>query len=212
MRTDDLIKAIAADGADRPAPIPARIAAALALGGLAAGALFLWGLGVRPDIADALQTWRFPAKMAVLLVCLAAALWASAQLARPDADRRKVLAALLVPLAVLGSAVAWELATTSAETWWPRAIGSNSKLCLTAVGLLAIAPLVSLLVTLRAGAPRSPAIAGAAAGLAAGSLGGALYALHCFDDSPLFVAVWYTPPIALMVLAGAALGARALRW
>lgn len=212
MRTDDLIRAITADGAARPARISARLAGGLALGGLGAGALFLLGLGVRADIADALQTWRFLAKIAILLVCLAAALWASAQLARPDADRRRVLAALIAPLTVLGSAVAWELATTAPLTWWPRAIGTNSKLCLAAVGLLGIAPLVAFLAALRAGAPRSPAVAGAVAGLVAGSVGGVLYALHCFDDSPLFVALWYTPPIALIVLAGAAAGSRVLRW
>jgi len=212
MKTDDLLEAIVADGARRPAPIPARLAGALALGGLAAGALLLASIGVRPDIGSALQTWRFVAKIAILLACLAAALWASAQLARPDADRRKVLAALLVPVAALAAAVAWELATTSAETWQARAIGTNSRLCLTAVTLLAVAPLVLLLAALRAGAPRSPAIAGAVAGLLAGSVGAVLYGLHCFDDSPLFVALWYSPAIALVALAGALAGSRALRW
>jgi len=212
MKTDDLLEAIVADGARRPAPIPARLAGALALGGLAAGALLLASIGVRPDIGSALQTWRFVAKIAILLACLAAALWASAQLARPDADRRRVLAALLVPVAALAAAVAWELATTSAETWQARAIGTNSRLCLTAVTLLAVAPLVLLLAALRAGAPRSPAIAGAVAGLLAGSVGAVLYGLHCFDDSPLFVALWYSPAIALVALAGALAGSRALRW
>jgi hypothetical protein len=65
---------------------------------------------------------------------------------------------------------------------------------------------------MRAGAPRSPGIAGAAAGLLAGSLAATLYALHCFDDSPLFVAFWYVPAIALVMLGGAAAGSRALRW
>jgi hypothetical protein len=71
---------------------------------------------------------------------------------------------------------------------------------------------VALLVALRAGAPQSPAMAGAVAGLLAGSLAALLYAIHCFDDSPLFVARWYLPAIAVVVLAGAAAGARALRW
>ncbi len=212
MNTDDLIKAIVADGAHRPFSIPARLTGALAIGGIAAGALFLASLGVRPDIADALRTWPFAAKIAILLVSFAAALWATARLTRPDADQRKVLAALLVPAVALLSAVGWELVTSSADTWWSRAIGTNARLCLTAVGLLAIAPLVSLLALMRTGAPRSPAIAGAAAGLLAGSLAAVLYALHCFDDSPLFVALWYAPAIAVVMLAGALAGSRALRW
>jgi hypothetical protein len=36
--------------------------------------------------------------------------------------------------------------------------------------------------------------------------------MHCPDDSPLFVAVWYPIAIAFMTAVGAALGARLLRW
>jgi hypothetical protein len=212
MKTDHLIEAIVADGADRPPSMPMRLAFALAVGGLAAGALFLAHLGVRPDLADALQTWRFVAKVAIVLIAFAAALRATVRLTRPEIDLRTALAALLLPVAALVAAVGWELAATPADTWAARAIGTNSRLCLVSIVLLAVAPLVALLVALRAGAPRSPATAGAAGGLLAGSLAALLYALHCYDDSPLFVALWYTPPVALVMLVGAAAGVRALRW
>jgi hypothetical protein len=65
---------------------------------------------------------------------------------------------------------------------------------------------------LRAGAPRVPAWAGAVAGLLAGCLSAALYATHCPDDSPLFVAVWYALAVMLVTLAGALAGHRLLRW
>jgi hypothetical protein len=55
-------------------------------------------------------------------------------------------------------------------------------------------------------------MAGAVAGLLAGSLAATLYATHCVDDSPLFVALWYPPPIALATLVGAVAGHRMLRW
>jgi hypothetical protein len=58
----------------------------------------------------------------------------------------------------------------------------------------------------------SPAVAGAAAGLLAGALGAAVYATHCMDDSPLFVAIWYTPAIGLMTLVGLLVGRTMLRW
>jgi hypothetical protein len=212
MNTDQIINAIVADGTVRTLSIPARLAVALAIGGAVAGTLFVAGLGVRPDIAGALQTWRFDAKLAITLVCLAAAAWSTAQLARPEVDQRTALAPLLFPAALLGSAAAWELASLPAEAWAASAVGTNSLLCLAAITLFSVAPLLSLLVTLRSGAPRSPVAAGAAAGLLAGSLAATLYALHCFDDSPLFVALWYAPAIALVTLAGAAAGARALRW
>jgi hypothetical protein len=53
---------------------------------------------------------------------------------------------------------------------------------------------------------------GAVAGLFAGALGAVLYATHCPDDSPLFVAVWYGLAIAAVALIGALAGRRLLRW
>ena len=39
-----------------------------------------------------------------------------------------------------------------------------------------------------------------------------IYAFHCFDDSPLFVLTWYSLAAIPVVLLGAALGRRLLRW
>ena len=55
-------------------------------------------------------------------------------------------------------------------------------------------------------------LTGALVGLASAALGAALYALHCTDDSPLFVATWYGAAALLMTGIGAILGARLLRW
>jgi len=212
MKTDDLIAAMAADSAAPLLSVKGRMAAALAAGGAVAGAWFMYSLGVRPDIAAALLTWRFVAKLLIVAACVVAALWASLRLARPEADRGTTIAILSVPLAMLAAAVVAELAVLPARDWTVRAIGSNSRICLVSVALMAVAPLVAVLAALRTGAPRSPAAAGAVAGVLAGSLGAVLYAFHCTDDSPLFVALWYTPPIALAALAGAAAGSRLLRW
>jgi hypothetical protein len=177
----------------KPFYVAARIALALAIGGLVASALFVAALGVRANIASALETWRFAAKGAIVLVCLASAMWVSARLSGPDAEPRAMLLALAPLISMLASAVALELVWSPADTWASRAIGSNALLCLTSIPALSLAPFILLLVALRAGAPRSPPMAGAAAELLAGALAAALYGLHCFDDSPLFVALWYTP-------------------
>ena len=42
--------------------------------------------------------------------------------------------------------------------------------------------------------------------------GATLYAFHCFDDSPLFVATWYTLATLVVTAAGALVGRRLLRW
>ena len=68
------------------------------------------------------------------------------------------------------------------------------------------------LAMLRSAAPASPALAGAAAGLLAAASGAALYAFHCFDDSPLFVVTWYTLAALVVMAIGALAGRRLLRW
>jgi len=91
-------------------------------------------------------------------------------------------------------------------------MGMNGMMCLADIIFLSIFPLGAILYALRQGAPMSPAVTGAAAGLLAGALGAALYAMHCMDDSPLFVASWYTLAIGLMALVGLLVGQYVLRW
>ena len=50
------------------------------------------------------------------------------------------------------------------------------------------------------------------AGLAAGGLAAAFYASNCTDDSPLFVALWYTLAIGIVTGAGYLAGKRWLTW
>ena len=76
------------------------------------------------------------------------------------------------------------------------------------IPMMAAPLLVALVLAMRAGAPRYPGLTGALAGAAAAGIAALLYASHCTDDSPLFVATWY--PLATLVCAGA--GALAGRW
>jgi hypothetical protein len=73
-------------------------------------------------------------------------------------------------------------------------------------------PVAALFLALRAGAPTRPAAAGAIAGLLGGGLAATLYAINCTDDSPLFVAVWYSLAIAAVSLIAAMAGRSMLRW
>ena len=102
-------------------------------------------------------------------------------------------------------------APTSHE-WMTRLLGHNALHCLSLIPLLSVPPLVSLLVALRRGAPRRPAVAGAMAGLVAAAVAATLYAVTCPDDSPLFVATWYSIAIAGVTAVAAYSGTRVLRW
>jgi hypothetical protein len=212
MKTDDLIEALVQD-AFRPKVSPAqRILGAILLGALIAGTMFASTLGVRSDIGSAFETWRFVFKFALTLICMACAWWACLELARPDVRLRDVAGWIALVPALLAVAVVYELVAIPSAYWPERTVGSYAGTCLLAIPLLSIAPLMMLLIALRAGAPRVPASAGAVAGLLAGGLSAALYATHCPDDSPLFVAVWYTLAVSLVVFTGALLGRRILRW
>ena len=98
------------------------------------------------------------------------------------------------------------------EHWPVYAVGTNAVACMTLIPLLSLAPLAAVLYALRQGAPANPALAGAIGGLMSAGIGATLYASHCVDDSPLFVSIWYPIGVAVVVLAGALIGARALKW
>ena len=212
MRTEDLIKAIAGDAAAPRPALGVRVAVALAAGGVIAAVWFAIDLGMRPDILTALQTWRFLLKLAVMLVAFGCALWACMRLAEPGTTLVEVAPALAAAplLLVVGSLL--ELASVPPADWTAHAVGSYWRICLVSIPLLSIAPLVALLIALRAGAPRSPSAAGAVAGGLAAALAAVLYATHCPDDSPLFVALWYVLAMLPVLAAGALIGRHALRW
>ena len=212
METDRLIETLALDA--RQAALPLRCAwvvAALAAAAVAL-AVFLAALGPRADFAAAAETLRFLFKFVVTLALFGTAFAALVALSRPDARPRRVLPLLLVPLGLILAAVAAELAALPATELAARWRGANAVLCLTFIPLIGLGPLAVFLATLRHGAPTRASLSGAIAGLAAGGLAATLYAAHCTDDSPLFVATWYTLAIALLAGLGAIGGRIAARW
>lgn len=212
MKTDDLIEALVQDAFRPKVSSAQRVLGAILLSGLVAGTMFAFALGVRPDISSASETWRFVFKFALTLILMACAWWACLELARPEVRLRDVAGWVALAPALLAVAVLYELVAIPSAYWPERTVGNYAGTCLLAIPLLSIAPLVALLMALRTGAPRVPASAGAVAGLLAGGLSAALYATHCPDDSPLFVAVWYMLAVGLVALTGALLGHRILRW
>ena len=91
-------------------------------------------------------------------------------------------------------------------------VGTNSLACLGSIPLIGLGPLAIFLATLRHGAPTRPRLAGAVAGVLAGGLSATFYAAHCTDNSPLFVALWYSLAIAALALVGSLVAPRVARW
>jgi hypothetical protein len=83
---------------------------------------------------------------------------------------------------------------------------------MTAIPLLSLPLLAAALIALRHGAPARPALTGALAGMLSAGLAATLYAAQCTDDSPLFVATWYTIATAMVAAIGALAGSKLLRF
>lgn len=211
MKTNELVDLLAAD--KTVAPAPARTLGLALLPGIAiAFVLFLLFAGFRDDVVASLGSARFDFKVLINLWLVAVSAGLLLRLGRPGSRGGvwRVLA-FAVPV-VLGLAVVVELAVLPAASWWPVARGQNSTWCLRVIPMLALAPLLATLWSMRQAAPARPVLTGAVAGLMSAGIGGALYALHCPDDSPLFVAIWYVIATAGVAALGACLGSRWLRW
>jgi len=183
------------------------------IGGLAiSGALFALTLGVRPDILSALSTWRFDLKLSANLVLVIAATWVALRLSSPTTKPLSAMRPLLVPALLLLAAAMYELVAVPASAWPSRAMGVNGVMCLASIIFLSVLPLTATIYALRQGAPASPAVMGAGGGLLAGALGATVFAMHCTNDSPLFVAIWYTLAIGLTAIVGLLVGQYVLRW
>ena len=211
MKTEQLLEALVADQASRRQPIARSLFRAMALGAGLSLLFFAVELGVRADIGPALETWRFDLKIVTVLLALVLAPGLCRDCLRPDAPPHP-LRRLLPLLAVVLTAIAVELLAVPLSGWKARLIGTNWLICLSMVPILSFAPLAAILAVLRRGAPASPTLAGAAAGFLAAACGATLYAFHCFDDSPLFVATWYLLAAIPVVVIGAVAGSRLLRW
>jgi hypothetical protein len=211
MRTEDLIRALAADAARPAVPVNRLLAGALLAGLALSAVLFLATLHTRTDIAIVALTPAFCFKLVVTLVLTGTSAALLSDVARPW-PRAHIRGVLLIAPVLLVAGVLFELFTAPADSWSARLVGHNATHCLSLIPLLSLAPAACLLFALRRGAPARPALAGAIAGLVGGALGASLYALTCPDDSALFVATWYTIAIAAVTAASAFIGSRVLRW
>ena len=212
MDTDRLIRTLAADNAHRTLPVGSWLTIALLVAAPFSVAMFSMGLGMRADVMTAMRNPFFDLKFLVTLALALPAIAIALHLSRPEASLRGWGWLLLIPLGLLGVGVAGEMMMPQRLPMMTRLVGSNSRVCLTAIPLLSLPLLVAALIGLRHGAPTRPALAGAFAGLLSAGLAATLYASHCIDDSPLFVATWYTLATLLVTAIGALLGSRVLRF
>jgi len=212
MDTDQLIRTLAADNTHRSRPVGFVLALALLAAFPVSLLMFFAELGVRPDVMTAMHDPFFDLKFAITLALAAAAITVGLHLARPEAELRGWIWLLAIPAGLLVAGISGEMTMPQRLPMMTRMVGHNSKVCMTAVPLMSLPLLAAALIGLRHGAPARPALAGALAGMMSAGLAATLYASHCTDDSPLFVAAWYTLATALVTAVGALVGSRVLRY
>lgn len=211
MKTDELLTLLGADTVP-VRPLNRTLALALGLGILLPALVMLSTIGTRPDLASAIHEPRVIAKLIVTLLAALSSLLLVFRIGRPGLPLGGYLLLLLAPAALLAAAVGIELSVLPSDRWMTSLMGRNAAFCLFFIPTLSSIPLAGFLWAMRDGAPERPAWAGAACGLGSAAIAASIYAWHCPDDSPLFVATWYVIAITFVTLAGAFAGSRLLRW
>ena len=213
MKTDDLVMMLAAGtGPVEPGATARRYATALGWGALGATLLMAIVLGVRPDLAEAARLPMFWIKLAFPACLAAGALYAAARLSRPGMQLGRVPAALAAPVIAMWLLAAFVLLTSAAGEREQLIFGGTWNECPLLVALLSLPLFVAAMWAMMGLAPTRLALAGAAAGLLAGSVGALIYALHCPEMEAPFLAIWYLLGMLIPSAAGAVIGPRLLRW
>src|SRR5262249_18027134 len=171
-------------------------------------------VGPRPDLQSTAHLAWVAAKLlfALSVICTGAPLLLRS--IRPGLENAThwtllllpFLAAIVLALAMLllGRPQAWGGMLGATPVSWAR--------CLICIVFFAAIPFGALIWALRTGAPTRLKPCGAIAGVVAGGLGAAAYALSCISDTMGFIAIWYGAAIVLCAVIGAQLGPRLLRW
>lgn len=215
MKTEDLVNRLSLDDSrpGRWSPAMALLIAATTACVFALTLSVIW-LTPRVDLIPALAAKDHTVllKFAFAIGVVTAALPIVRDLTAPGRTIGLASTIVLLPFVIAALLGARELIVLPAEELRRLTIDSSWVSCLWQVPVLGLPAFVILAFCARRLAPTNLTRAGAYIGLTAGGIGAMGYALHCHDDSMLFVAVAYTLAIGEMAFVGALLGSRILRW
>ena len=211
MKTDRLIETLSTnlEPAD-PGGLRKPLVLALIGGGLLSLGAMLVILGLGPDQHAQMGFLGYKVLFALALVATGALVLIRS--IHPGRSAQRPFLAFLALLALAGLICADAFREGAPAQWSGIVFDPQWTTCLLCIPPFAIAPFAALIWALRKGAPTNLWRTGAMAGLVAGLVGAAVYALHCPADSLLFIAVWYSAAIAFCTLVGALAGPRLLRW
>lgn len=213
MKTEDLVTMLATGaGAVEPNAAQRRYAAALGWGAFGATLLMAILLGVRSDLAYAALLPMFWAKLAFAGSLAAASLFTAVRLSRPGVPLGRAPRALMAPLLAMWALAALALFTADPALWPQLFFGKTWRSCPFRIATLSVPLFIAVLWAMKGLAPTHLRLAGAAAGLFAGTAGALVYSLHCYEMEALFIGFWYVLGMLIPAAVGALLGPRLLRW
>jgi hypothetical protein len=213
MNTDDLIDVLSTNVESVDTRKVVRyVRVALFVGTSTAVGISLAALGLRPELAHASISIFMFAKLAFALAVVGLASAYLTKSVRPGGEFHSSVFLTTLPfLGIIGLA-AISLASAPSSHWETMVMGDQWLECLLSIPIIAVVPFATIMWAVRRAAPTDLKRTGALAGLVAGGVSAAAYALHCADDSLPFIAVWYGATVVLCTIVGAMLGPRLLRW
>jgi len=143
--------------------------------------------------------------IATWLTVSASALWLIVELTQPGASGGLWKLLLPAPL-LIGGGIAVDFARTPNNPLGSRLMPLNSGACVTTAVLFSLPILTSVFYVLRGVVFASPLLAGAAAGLLAGSISATISIWHCPASSYLATILWQSTAVAAVTALGAYLG------
>lgn len=213
MKTEELITMLVSGASPvEPGASSRRFRGALGWGLFGATLLMAIVLGVRPDLADAAQLPMFWMKLGFPLAVAAIALAMTRRLSQPGMDLDRLPLALSAVFVAIWVLTAFTLAVAVPGERRELIFGESWKTCPFNIALLSIPLFIAVMWAVKGLAPTRPSIAGAAAGLLAGSAAAAVYALHCPEMQAPFIGIWYVLGMLIPTVLGFLLGGRLLRW
>lgn len=171
--------------------LPWRLAEVATAGALGGVLMILAWLGLRPDLAHALQTPIFWIKVAYAAALALGAGLTACRLAR---GRPRGLLPLMLAASVAGGFLTFGLfqaLTMSPQALW-RLYWPTALTCIVAILAIATPMLLFASYGLASVDPERPRLVGFAGGLACGAVADLVFGLHCPFTTFAFIAPWHT--------------------
>jgi len=213
MNTDELIRRLSGEVTPvAPHALEKRLLIGAAAGFLLGAILLMGWLGPQPDILSAPFAQAFFTKVAYTSILAIGALAACIHLMRPEGKPAAWFCLTMAPVIVLGGIAAAELIRAPQDAWPALIFGKSVLACLIRVLVIALPIILGLVWAAKTFAPTQLRAAGASIGFTAGSMGAAIYAVHCVETSACFIFLWYSAAILIAAVLGALVAPLFLRW